>query len=111
MHSSIHYTVDLFTAIPKLKQWSKWLRPIGQYYVPELKRVAAHRKTAEEFLRPVIKERRQLMREGRDLPDDMLQWMLSKSKDFNLSDDELSTIQLNLSLAAIHTTTLTCAFM
>jgi cytochrome P450 len=104
---AITYTVDTFTAISKLKQWKSWTRPIGQYFIPELKSVREHRRKAKEFLAPVIQERRQMMREGKELPDDMLQWMMNKTEDFALSDDDLAVIQLNLSLAAIHTTTLT----
>ncbi|KAH6654487.1 ent-kaurene oxidase [Truncatella angustata] len=105
--SAITYTVDLFTAIGKLKQWKPWTRPIGQYFIPELKSVREHRRKARAFLKPVIAERRKLMKEGKDLPDDMLQWMMNKTAEFGISDDDLSLIQLNLSLAAIHTTTLT----
>ena len=47
------------------------------------------------------------MREGLEVPDDMLQWMLAKSDQYGLDDDDMSEIQLNLSLAAIHTTTAT----
>ncbi|KAI1878121.1 hypothetical protein JX265_002489 [Neoarthrinium moseri] len=104
---AITYTVDLFTAIGKLKQWSPWTRPIGQYFIPELKSIKQKRKQARAWLAPVIAERRKLMKEGKELPDDMLQWMMNKSAEFNISDDDLSLIQLNLSLAAIHTTTLT----
>jgi cytochrome P450 len=105
--SAITYTVDLFTAIGKLKQWSPWTRPIGQYFIPELKSVREHRRKARAFLAPIIAERRKLMSEGKELPDDMLQWMMNKTAEFGLRDDELSLIQLNLSLAAIHTTTVT----
>lgn len=107
LHHSIHYTVDLFTAISKLSQWQWWTRPIGQYFIPELKNVFEHRRKAREFLLPVIQERRRLMREGLEVPDDMLQWMLAKSDDYGLTDDDMSEVQLNLSLAAIHTTTAT----
>ncbi|KAF7540178.1 hypothetical protein G7054_g1529 [Neopestalotiopsis clavispora] len=107
VNSAITYTVDLFTAIGKLKQWSPWTRFIGQYYIPELKSVDKHRRKCREFLAPVIAERRQQMKQGGEMPDDMLQWMMQKTGDFKLSDDELSLIILNLSLAAIHTTTIT----
>jgi cytochrome P450 len=107
VNSSITYTVDLFTAIGKLKQWKPWTRPIGQYFIPELKSVHEHRKKAREFLAPIIKERRELMKMGEQLPDDMLQWMLNKSAEYNLNDEDMSEIQLNLSLASIHTTTVT----
>ncbi|KAK6079272.1 ent-kaurene oxidase [Seiridium cupressi] len=45
--SAITYTVDLFTAIGKLKQWKSWTRPIGQYFIPELKSVHEHRPKLE----------------------------------------------------------------
>lgn len=107
VNSTITYTVDLFGSIGKLKQWRPWTRPIGQYFIPELKSVHEHRRKARAFLAPVIAERRELMKGGKELPDDMLQWMMNKTAEFNLSDDDLSVIQLNLSLAAIHTTTIT----
>jgi cytochrome P450 len=111
VHSSINYTVDLFTAIPKLKLWNPWLRPIGKYWVKELKSVEEHRSKAKEFLRPVIAERRQMAKDGKALPDDMLQWMLNKCQDFGLTDEDMAILQLNLSLAAIHTTSLTTVFL
>lgn len=107
IHASINYTVDLFHAISELKKWSPWTRFIGQYFVPELKTVFEHRKKAKQFLAPIIHERRQLMARGEELPDDMLQWMLNKSTAEDLSDADLAKLQLGLSLAAIHTTTLT----
>jgi cytochrome P450 len=111
VHSSITYTVDLFGAVGKLKQWKKWLRPIGQYFVPQLRSVAEHRKKARNFLAPVIKKRRALMKEGGQMPDDMLQWMLNKSDEYKLHDNDLSQIQLDLSMASIHTTTVTSILM
>jgi cytochrome P450 len=107
VYHSIMYTVDLFQAIGKLKQWQSWTRPIGQYFIPELKSVKEHRRKAREFLRPIIAERRAMMNRGDELPDDMLQWLMNKSADFGVADEEMSLMQLNLSLAAIHTTTLT----
>ncbi|KAI0547088.1 ent-kaurene oxidase [Xylaria curta] len=105
--SAITYTVDLFTAIGKLKQWRSWTRPIGQYFIPELKSLQEHRRKARAWLAPVIAERRLMMKERKELPDDMLQWMMNKTAEYNLGDEELSLIQLNLSLAAINTTTRT----
>lgn len=105
--SSITYTVDMFTAIGKLKKWKWWTRPIGQYFVSELNSVEEHRKKARAFLAPVIGDRRSRMQGGQERPDDMLQWMMEKTAEYNISDHELSIVMLNLSLAAIHTTTLT----
>lgn len=105
LHASINYTVDAFRAIGKLKKWHKLLRPVGQYFTPELKKIAEHRQAARKFLIPVISQRRALMADGGELPDDMLQWMMNKAEKLNISDIQLADAQLSLSMAAIHTTT------
>lgn len=105
LHASINYTVDAFRAIGKLKKWHKLLRPIGQYFTPELKKIEEHRQKAREFLVPVISQRRAIMKNGGQLPDDMLQWMMFKAEKLNISDVQLADAQLSLSMAAIHTTT------
>lgn len=108
LHSSIRYALDLFTAVRALKMWPKPLRPIVRYFIPELNRIKDHRERAKRFLLPVIQERRALMKQGREVPDDMLQWMLNKADKFHICDDgEIAFQQLSLSVAAIHTTTMT----
>ncbi|KAK8111355.1 Cytochrome P450 monooxygenase ATR2 [Apiospora kogelbergensis] len=106
IYASTMYTVDLFKAVGKLKEWHSLLRPIVQYFIPELKTVFEHRRKAREFLFPIISERREAMKNGSELSDDMLQWMLNKAESNGISDDRLTELQLGLSLAAIHTTTM-----
>ncbi|CAJ2505514.1 Uu.00g129080.m01.CDS01 [Anthostomella pinea] len=107
LHASMNYTMAFINAVSKLKQWSSKLRWLGRYFTPEVDALHAERKKAHAFLAPVIRERREAMRAGRELPDDALQWMLNKVDDFGLSDDVVAETQLNMSMAAIHTTTLT----
>lgn len=107
LHASINYTIDVFVAVMKLETWNEWLRPIGQFFTPELKKVPEHRAKARAFLLPIIRERQEAMAKGKGVPDDMLQWMMQKARDFKLSDEDLADMQLQLSLAAIHTTTMT----
>lgn len=107
LYASINYTVDLFAAVRKLKAWNSLVRPFVQYFVPELAKIAEHRKKAREFLLPVIRERRETMKNGGEVADDMLQWMINKADEFKVSDEELADTQLTLSLASIHTTTMT----
>lgn len=112
MHLSIRYTVDAFTAIFKVKMWRKWLRPIGVYFIPEIKNIEDHRRRVKVFLGPVIKKRRDMMARGDELPDDLLQWTLNKTGKFPeemRTDDDVAMMQLRLSLAAIHTTSTTGA--
>ncbi|KAI0129663.1 ent-kaurene oxidase [Xylariales sp. AK1849] len=107
LHASINYTVDLFIAVRKLKEWNPWLRAIGQYFTPELKKVAEHRRKAKDFLLPIIRDRKAAMKKGEEMPDDMLQWMINKAEAQHVTDEGLAEVQLTLSLAAIHTTTMT----
>ncbi|ETS77988.1 hypothetical protein PFICI_10050 [Pestalotiopsis fici W106-1] len=107
LYASINYTVDVFAAIRKLKAWHHLLRPVAQYFIPEIKTLNEHRIKAREFLLPIIKERKAAAAAGQELPDDMLQWMINKADEFQFSDQELADTQLTLSLAAIHTTSAT----
>ncbi|KAI1845355.1 hypothetical protein JX266_008450 [Neoarthrinium moseri] len=107
INPAINYTVNVIGSMNKLKEWKPWLRPIGQHFITEIRTFNEQKKKARTWLAPVIAARRQLMEDGEELPDDVLQWMMNKGADFNISDDELSLVQLNLSLAAIHTTTFT----
>lgn len=49
------------------------------------------------------------MKKGQEGPDDLLQWMIRKAPTYNMSDQDLAQMQLTLSMAAIHTTTLSVA--
>ena len=46
IHAAIHFTIEVFTAVDKLRKWRWWLRPVGQYFVPEFKKIAEHRRKA-----------------------------------------------------------------
>ncbi|KAI1491516.1 ent-kaurene oxidase [Biscogniauxia mediterranea] len=107
LKASMNYTLDFINAVSKLKQWSPWMRWFGRYFTPEVNNLFTERKKAHMFLEPIIKERRAAMKAGEEMPDDTLQWMINKADEFKISDEKLAEIQLNLSMAAIHTTTLT----
>lgn len=49
------------------------------------------------------------MQSGDKGPDDLLQWMIRKAPAYNMTDQDLAQMQLTLSMAAIHTTTLSVA--
>lgn len=108
IHASINYTVDVFAASYAIREWPELLRPIAKFFVPEFDKIAEHKRLARDFLLPIISERRARMAAGdTELPNDMLQWMMAKAEKFNSDDPEkLVEIQLTLSVAAIHTTTM-----
>ncbi|KAK3937790.1 cytochrome P450 [Diplogelasinospora grovesii] len=115
LHASINYTVDVFKAVRALKKWPTVIRPFGAWFTPELASIKEHKQRAKEFLIPIIQERRAMMARGEEMPDDMLQWMLEKSvpghnptTETKMEDDaEMAFLQLTLSMAAIHTTSMT----
>ncbi|KAI1387289.1 cytochrome P450 [Hypoxylon trugodes] len=107
IQASIGYTLDFIGAVENLKKWHRRWRWFGRYFTPEVDKLFSDRKKAHNFLRPIIEQRRAAMKAGREMPDDALQWMLNSVDKFGLTDADLAETQLGMSLAAIHTTTLT----
>lgn len=99
-----NFSVHLFRAIRALKQWPRWIRSVGRYFTPGVKRVQGYYRDGQNILIPVIKERREKMRLGEKMPDDVLQWMLVKAENEGVGDEALCDLQLTLIMAAIHTT-------
>ncbi|KAH0422023.1 hypothetical protein CcaCcLH18_13060 [Colletotrichum camelliae] len=107
LEASTMFVIDLFTAAAKIKRWPKSLRFIGKHYIPEIKKLAEHRRRAAQVLVPVIEERKRLNTEVSETPEDMLQWFIAKSSKFGMdSNEQLAETQLSLSVVAIHTTTM-----
>jgi choline dehydrogenase len=105
LHASINYTVDVFKSALALKLWSRALRPIGKYFVPQVRTVQEHRERAHKFLVPFIEERKAMFSRGETLPSDMISWLVTKAPRFGVTcNKKLAEVQLTLSMAAIHTT-------
>lgn len=80
--------------------------------IPEVVRLRGYRQEMQMFLEPVIAERRQLKVAGEPLPDDTLQWLLNRAEAAGITDvANITHMQLLLTMAAIHTTTLTATRM
>ncbi|TKW49462.1 Ent-kaurene oxidase [Colletotrichum tanaceti] len=109
LDAAINYTVDLMKAIFKVADMTPYMRPFLAPRTPEVRRVRARIAEAEEFLRPVVRARREAARDpDYRKPDDMLEWFMESQKKFGQRDDsELARYQLGISFAAIHTTTST----
>ncbi|KZL83889.1 cytochrome p450 [Colletotrichum incanum] len=106
---AVNYTVDLMIAIQAIANIQPYLRPFLAASRPEVKKVQRRVAEADMFLRPVVKERRKAAEvPNYQKPDDMLQWMMESQKNFGQKGDrELARYELALSVAAIHTTTVT----
>ncbi|KAI1633021.1 cytochrome P450 [Biscogniauxia mediterranea] len=109
LESSINYTMDVMSAQRAVQQMKPWLRPFFASRLPQVKRLDQRIKEAQAFLSPVVEKR---MKEASDpsceKPDDMLTWLLERRPDFpDEKSQNLAKVQLGVSFAAIHTTTLT----
>lgn len=109
LDAAINYTVDLMTAVHRVAPIPTWLRPIMSPFLPQVKKLQERVKVADQFLRPIVEERRKgAENEDWQKPNDMLQWIIDSQHKFGKADAQhLARVQLEVSFAAIHTTTLT----
>ncbi|PKS11658.1 hypothetical protein jhhlp_001809 [Lomentospora prolificans] len=107
MDTSINFAVHVFVAVVKLQLFPEWLRPLGQYFVSEIRAISRDLATARKLLEPVIRERlRDLDMPGYEKPpDDLIQWLIEALPEADKTDIAAQTqLQLILSAASIHTT-------
>ncbi len=127
---AVAFTRDIVRAVPAMKRWPRWLKPAAARWLePSVAKLREHRARMRAFLGPVIEARRAAKAargrgdgdgdgdgddtdEKEKMPEDTLQWMLDRTDDAGVTDlAELTNMQLLLTMAAIHTTTLTATFM
>lgn len=113
LDAASNYTGTGFYALFLIKMWPKPLRNIASLFNMKLRSLRSQRRKALQFLVPIIQERRGLMSRGEKVPDDMLRWMLAKGEEIpdSLDDEKVAGQLLQLTLVAIHTTSLTMTFL
>ncbi|KAI0386473.1 putative cytochrome P450 [Hypomontagnella monticulosa] len=107
---STKFATDVMTGGEKLKQWHPYLRPIAQYFVPEMTRIRGDHQRALDLLLPELNRR---LAEPADsnasVHNDMIQWMQDRARktgDKSFDSKELANLQMLTATAAIHTTRL-----
>ena len=106
LDAAINYTIDLMAAQRAVNSLAPWKRPFLGNRLPQVKKLDQRLAEATAFLRPVVEARQKLPVEER--PDDMLQWLMTAQPKFGEhTAAKMAELQLNISFAAIHTTTLT----
>lgn len=117
LNAAIEYTLDSMATVNQINAFPQWLRSIAVRlgFAPALKRVQHHRKELRKLLEPLVKERRQLKKEGQPGREDVLQWMVDKMDGAAAGGEmDMQTLvqgQLLLTVAAIHTTSLSLTAM
>lgn len=105
--AAINYTVEVMNAVREINDLT-WFRDWRAPYLPTVQRINQRIKQALDFLKPVVEDRiaRQKNDPDYEKPDDLLQWLMDGEK--GVPDVEyIARLQLGMTFAAIHTTTLT----
>jgi len=113
MNACTNFTLDLFNAGRALRSRSYFGKALAIKLgiISEAKRVLEHYKVARRIILPIALERAELQAKGLgpEIPNDMISWVIDeKPLDGHLPPfSKQAELQLIVSLAAIHTTTLT----
>lgn len=99
VRSTVRFAMDGFVAAQKIKKIPKILKPVAQYFIPELRKIKDHHATARRVIIPILKEREN----QREKPSDFLQWMSNSALGPEKDKAFIASIQLKLSFAAIFT--------
>ncbi|KAI5861410.1 putative cytochrome P450 [Durotheca rogersii] len=107
---STKFAIDVMTGGEKLKQWHPYLRPIAQYFVPEMTQIRGDHQRALDLLLPELTRRLAESNSPDASPhNDMIQWMQERARktgDKSFNNKELANLQMLTATAAIHTTRL-----
>ncbi|KAI0164152.1 putative cytochrome P450 monooxygenase [Xylariaceae sp. FL1272] len=96
------HTTTAFQAVEELRLWPTVLRPVVHWFLPSCRLARAQIARSREIINPVLEERRETRRQGGERPHDGIEWFESNAKG---RDYDPALAQLNLSIAAMHTTT------
>ncbi|KAF4498894.1 cycloheximide-inducible CIP70 (cytochrome P450 family) [Fusarium agapanthi] len=109
LDTAIKYTMEVMGAQRAVLNMRPWLRPFRAQSLPEVKKLYQRIAEAETFLEPVVKTRTDAMNDpSYEKPADFLQWLIDgKDKFPDKNIQNLAKVQLGLTFAAVHTTTLT----
>ncbi|KAK2594044.1 hypothetical protein QQS21_008263 [Conoideocrella luteorostrata] len=111
--TSRNFTENFFVTVMILRMLPRFLRPMALYLLPSHWRLRDNIKTAKQIIGPIVQERRaaELLREtgipGNAKDEDLLQLMMDAAGREDASPAALAHRQLFVSLAAIHSSTVT----
>lgn len=103
---SCNYTRNVFLSSAKLRFFHPWLRPIVQYFIPELRTVWKCNAKARELLAPIIQQRAtQERNEDYKKPNDAIEWLRELIPELDKNDPHFHGIsQLGIGAVSVNTT-------
>lgn len=95
------YPINFFASISAITQWPRFLRPLVQYTLPQLRCVNTMKARMSEILAPEFAKRRKAKISESNKPNTMLQWVWDDSTEKDRTNEHQSMIQI---LATVPTT-------
>lgn len=103
----IMFTMNVFYAVPKIRNYPPFLRWVSLYLSPEVKKVHKSLDTMKRLMRPIIEETLKTIDED-TAGSNMSTWNLRNSTQKQRENLNIQAqMQLSVSMAAIHTTSMT----
>jgi len=104
--TSIDFTADTSLAAMQLKQYHLSLRPLAQYWIPEMTKVRQHGEISRRIIVPLIKSRLEKQKQLKDKykpPIDLLQMLWDAAHGPDKTPDFMAYTALAISFAAVRT--------
>jgi cytochrome P450 len=98
--------MDTFQTAFTLRMFPTFIHPFLALLLPSRRRLWKHKKQAEAILTPLIEKHREKSSTGNDEIGSLLDWMLDNAAGDEAAPTEMTSRQLILTLASIHTTAL-----
>lgn len=103
---SINFTYDMFMAAFTLRMFPPWMHIFVAPFVPARWRIRRQMKTAKRFVGEITRQHNEAKRRGEKGQDTLLSWMIDHGTEKEASIPEMAARQCVLTLASIHTTSL-----
>ncbi|KAH6633466.1 cytochrome P450 [Boeremia exigua] len=102
--------ISAFATVSAMKRWSAWLRPLAQYLEPEKRALEAARTEAIAILKEDAEASQSMDIKDED-KDYLSYWVSNRHPKYATDFGAQALLQLELSIAAIHTTTMAVTHM
>ena len=106
--NTVSYVDDVVKARTAVDHLPAWLRRFKAPRLPEIKRINELEDQLNALIGPVAAARKEARKHKGDKPDDLLQWLIDEheAKDSEATTALLVRTLLNITFAALHTTTM-----
>ena len=107
---SIDFTYDMFLAAFTMRMFPPWMHPIVAHFVPARWRLRRQMRAAKRIVGGLMREHREAKKSGNN-QDTLLGWMVDNGDEKETSISEMAARQCVLTLASIHTTSMSVSNM